>query len=64
MGPVKVGLFAMALFGVWACGGPAEQHLTEHGETDRHTEGVVTLEAGDLSELGIRVEVAGPGRSK
>ena len=61
MGPVKVGIFAMALFGVWACGGPAEQHVTEPGETDRHTEGVVTLEAGDLSELGIRVEVAGPG---
>jgi cobalt-zinc-cadmium efflux system membrane fusion protein len=61
MGPVKAGLFAMAFFGLGACSGPAERHVTEHEETERHPEGVVTLETGDLSELGISLAVAGPG---
>ncbi len=61
MSPVTAGLFAMALFGAGACGGATDQHATEHGDDERHTQGVVRLEAGDLADLGIRVEVAGPG---
>ncbi|MCJ7753598.1 MAG: efflux RND transporter periplasmic adaptor subunit [Thermoanaerobaculales bacterium] len=58
---VDFGFMATVLLASWGCHGPVEQHLTEHGETDEHAEGVVTLDAGDLSELGIRVEVAGSG---
>ena len=64
MSTVTAGLFAMALFGAGACGGTTEQHPTEHGDDESHTQGVVTLDAGDLSELGIEVEVAGPGWSR
>ena len=53
-------LLTVVLF-VGACSGPAVERLTEHGETDGHASGVVTLAAEDLSELGIRVEVAGSG---
>lgn len=54
-------LLLMVLLLVGACRGPAVEQPAEHGETDGHAPGVVTLEAADLSDLGIRVAVAGSG---